>query len=44
VDKLSSVGQPTPTIFNFGWGFAPDPAVGAYSDPLLLDLGGLLVK
>jgi len=25
--------------FDFGWGFVPDPAGGAYSDPLL-DLMG----
>ena len=32
------------TKFDFGWGSAPDPAVGAYSAPPPLDLGALLLR
>jgi len=34
------------TKFDFGWGFAPDPAGGAYSAPAdpLLNLSGLLLR
>ena len=35
------------TKFDFGWGFAPDPARGAYSDPPNLTaglMGSLLLR